>query len=159
MLCPLSCHSLSRSTKWWPSYNTSRVDIIVRFLIFLFYVFFTISKWLLSASKRRKKYTHRRRESFPATAACKLSSLTATAVFRTVYARHEGKIYLRENRSEEKSSFYTSWVIEYIRNTNSFYYCRKTCFSSSWLDEILSDDYVLLDPVHIVNRKVNVTFG
>jgi hypothetical protein len=43
------------------------------------------------------------------------TSLTATVDFRTVYARHEGKIYLRENRSEEKSSFYTiSWAIEYI---------------------------------------------
>ena len=51
--------------------------------------FLTISKCLLSASKRRWKYTQIGEEKA-------FTSLTATADFRsTVYARHEGKMYLK----------------------------------------------------------------
>ena len=72
--------------------------------------FLTISKCLLTASKRRWKYTQIGEEKA-------FTSLTTTVHFCTVYARHEGKIYLTENRSEEKSSFYISRAIEY---TNKF---------------------------------------
>ena len=118
MLCSLSFHtrSLSHAAK-----NDGRriilliyVDIIVKCFIF-FSKFLTITKCLLSAQQEEENTAHTGEEKA-------FTSLTTTVHFCTVYARHEGKIYLTENRSEEKSSFYISWAIEYIRNTNSFIY-------------------------------------
>jgi hypothetical protein len=58
------------------------------------------------------------------------TSLTTTVHFRTVYAHHEGKIYLTENRSEEKSSFFYI-TGDRIYEQISFIIIPKTCFSSS----------------------------
>ena len=75
--------------------------------MFLFYIFYDFKMSLVSQQEEEEN-THIGEEKA-------FTSLTATVDFRTVYARHEGKIYLRENRSEKKSSFYTiSWAIEYI---------------------------------------------